>query len=85
MTSAAEPNRLARTQIREVGQVIARAFDDDPVARYIHPDGAIRARELEWFFTAAARYGHMYGDEVYATEGKVDGAAIWLRPGDFPL
>jgi GNAT superfamily N-acetyltransferase len=72
---------LGATQITDAGRVLGRAFWDDPAAIYILPDDDRRARPLSWFFTHAAQYGDLFG-EVYTTAGQVEGAAIWLPPGE---
>lgn len=59
--------------------MLARAFRDDPVARYLFPDGPRRARLLPWYLGSAVRYCLPYG-EVYAAED-VGGVAAWLPPG----
>lgn len=85
MTAMTEPVRLAKTQIREAGEVLSRAFRDDPVVQYIFRGASNTARALDWFFTVTARCGRMRGDQVYTTAGRVDGVAIWLSPGEYPL
>ena len=68
-------------QLEEASQMLARAFFDDPIVEYIMPDPARRERHLPWFFRLATRYGHPYG-ESFTTPHNVEGAAIWLPPGD---
>jgi ribosomal protein S18 acetylase RimI-like enzyme len=84
MTTPNEVVRLEGTQIKEAGEVLARAFQDNPMPQYVVPDDAKRARVLDWFMSVAARYGHMYG-EVYTTADKVEGGAIWLPPENFAM
>jgi ribosomal protein S18 acetylase RimI-like enzyme len=84
MTTATEPVRLAKTQIREAGGVLSRAFHDDPAVEYIFRGGSNTARAMDWFFTVMARCGRMCGDEVYTTAGRLDGVAIWHSPGEYP-
>ncbi len=74
------PN-LQAAQVDEASHVLARAFFDDPMVMYVIPDDEKRRRHLPWFFRLAARYGNLWG-ENFTTPGKVDGAAIWLPPGD---
>ncbi len=80
---ADQPNvpNLQAAQHDEAAQMLARAFFDDPMVMYVVPDDDKRRRLLPWFFRIAARYGHAYG-ETFTTPGKVDGAAVWLPPGD---
>lgn len=79
-TTAAETTRMTAAQVPESGEVLGRAFFDDPLTTWVVPDDAKRARILPWFFEKAATVGHRYG-EVYTTAGKVEGNAIWLAPG----
>ncbi len=60
------------------GDVLARAFFDDPAWLWAVPDDERRARVLPWFFRAAIRYGRLYGDVPVSPQG--DAAAILLPP-----
>jgi len=84
MTAQTEVVPLAAPQVEAVGEVLRKAFYDNPGPKYVQPDDAKRAHELTWFMTRATRYGHIYG-EVYTTAGKVEGAAIWLSPDDWEI
>jgi GNAT superfamily N-acetyltransferase len=66
----------------ETGQVLARAFHDDPMFTFIQPDAERRERSLPWFFTAAARLGRRQGR---LDEEPGQAAAIWLGPGHTDL
>jgi len=83
MIAAAEPVALALSQTREVGQVLARAFHDDPHWAWILPEESRRVRVLPWFMEMWARYCCKYG-EVHTTADKVEGAALWIPPGKYP-
>ena len=63
--------------------VLARAFDQDPMFRFIEPDDGRRRRVLPWFFGATLRLGRQHG-RVDVDRGR-DGAAIWLAPGHTDL
>ena len=71
---------LVRERHAEAGQVLARAFFDDPLSVYLLPDGAKRARLLPWMYERVVRYAAMYDGEVLTTPA-VDGVAAWLPPG----
>jgi ribosomal protein S18 acetylase RimI-like enzyme len=77
---------------REVaaGALLARAFADDPLARYLFPRGPQRASRLRWHYTALVRYGRLAG-AVDAVEsppapggrrGLPEGVAVWHREDD---
>lgn len=82
MTSdASEVPNLDAAQIDEASRVLARAFFDDPMVMHVVPDAENRRRHLPWFYRLAARYSHPYGAS-YTTPHQVEGAALWLPPGD---
>jgi ribosomal protein S18 acetylase RimI-like enzyme len=80
MQTAVAPARLQEAQIETAGLMLGRAFWDDPFSIYLLPDEEQRARALSFLFTAATRYGNLFG-EVYATAPPLDGAAVWIPPG----
>jgi ribosomal protein S18 acetylase RimI-like enzyme len=71
--------RLEANQQSQAGEVLARAFHDDPLYTLVIPEGDKRARALPWLFDKVVRYSLLYG-EVYTTPA-VDGVACWLPPG----
>lgn len=84
MTTEAEVVPLASPQIREAGEVLGRAFHDDPFWSWVLQGESKRARVLPWLMIAWARYGLRHG-EVYTTADAVKGVAIWIPPGKYPL
>lgn len=74
------PVRLAASQVREAGEVLGRAFFNDPFFAYALPDPEQRRRLLSAWCAGFVRYGYRYG-EVYTTPGPVRGVAVWLPPG----
>jgi GNAT superfamily N-acetyltransferase len=80
MTTVIRTAPLVETQIRSVGEVLGRAFFDDPLMTYWLPDPDKRARALPWFMTTAAKFAFKNG-EVETTAGAVEGGALWLLPG----
>ena len=85
MTTDTQAITLLDNQRTQAGEMLGRAFFDDPLMEYIFPDEARRERPLTWLMERGARYGLRFG-EVHTTVG-VDGAAVWLPPGetDMPL
>jgi len=71
--------RLTSEQVEEDGDMLGRAFFDNPMALYLFPDESSRARPLAWMFATFTRYCHLFG-EVHTTSGRIDGSAAWLRP-----
>lgn len=74
-----ETTRLEDAQVDRAVATLARAFRDDPIQRYVIPDGERRARLRPWLLGALVRYCLPYG-EVHATPG-LSGVACWMPPG----
>ena len=74
--------RLEDSRLGEASDVLARAFQDDPAWVWLIPDAERRRRLLPWLF----RVGFdVTAADVYATPGRVLGAARWLPPGRPPM
>ncbi len=58
---------------------LSKAFMKDPLQNYTFPDDAERIEKSPAHFSAALKYGLLFG-EVYATPNG-EGASIWLKPG----
>jgi len=76
--------RLTSEQVEEAGDMLGRAFFDNPMSVHLLPDEATRIDPLTWMFDRTTRYGHLFG-EVYTTADRVDGAAVWLTPEGPPM
>ena len=63
--------------------MLARAFDDDPVATYLFPSARRRPSGLRAFFGIQMRSDLLPHGGVYTTEGCV-GAALWAPPDKPP-
>lgn len=74
-------SRLGTEDTPEIGRVLARAMFDDPLANYMLPDSADRARLLPVHLATLARYCTMFG-EVYGAGSPLGGCALWLPPGE---
>lgn len=62
----------------ELAQVLARAFDDDPVTKWAHPDDARRPIRNRRFFSGRLRT--LVPEEMTWTTEERAGAAIWAPP-----
>lgn len=80
MTISHEPIRLDAQHFKQASAVMSRAFQNDPVWKYLLPDDARRLRSLPSFFSILVRYSLRYG-EVYTTPD-LEGVACWLPPGN---
>ena len=72
-----------RTDVSDLGQVLARAFQDDPVFRWLQPDADRRAATTPGFFAAMARHHFLGGGgvEVAHSENGIGAATLWGPPG----
>ncbi|KZM74372.1 GNAT family N-acetyltransferase [Nocardia terpenica] len=74
----------------KLGQVLGRAFADDPIIGWLIPSETNRARRAAIMFTTMARHHYLRhgGADVACDEtGEIVGAALWSPPGhwDIPL
>lgn len=69
--------------VRAIRAMLARAFDDDPVAVYLFPSGWRRPAGLRTFFGRQMANDLLRHDGVFTTEG-CRGAALWAPPGKAP-
>lgn len=69
---------LEGAAVPSAAAVLARAFEHDPMFRYIFPSSATRNRSLQRFFRPGLRYGVAYG--VVHTTSSLAGTALWLTP-----
>lgn len=76
-----EVERLREGDVERAGEVLARAFVQDPLAVYMLPDPEARRRLLPWHFATVVRYGVLFG-EAYTSADGLRGAAVWLPPGE---
>ena len=66
---------LKPDQIDEGGRVLARAFQQDPLSRYVIPDDDERTRVLPLYFRTIIRSGLLIG-KVWTTP-RIEGVAVW--------
>jgi GNAT superfamily N-acetyltransferase len=69
---------LDASQLNAAGDLLARAFYDDPLSAYLFPDEVKRLEQLRWLYRGSTRYAHRYGD-TYATR-ELEGVSLWLPP-----
>ncbi len=75
-----DPRRATRRDVEPLAGMLTRAFDDDPVARFMFRGERRRRRGLPRFFTIQLRHMYLGDDEVWTTDD-VAGAALWGPPG----
>jgi ribosomal protein S18 acetylase RimI-like enzyme len=74
-----EVRLVTKADVRPLATVLARAFQDDPVAAYIFPDAAKRPRGLARFFRLQLGGTFLRNGEAYTTTER-QGGAFWLPP-----
>jgi ribosomal protein S18 acetylase RimI-like enzyme len=76
---------LRRDQLGASSRVLARAFDDDPVFRYLYPTARRRRWSSRSFLGAVVRDALPFGEVWAATDnGEVVATASWLPEGTYP-
>lgn len=88
MSAPAGRPRLAvrpatRRERRAIGDVLGRAFVDDPVWTWLTPDPARRARHFGALFAHVAHHRIRQGTAL-TTDG-CSGAALWAAPGSWQV
>ena len=78
--TAVAVRRAGRAELEPIVHVLARAFDDDPVPRFLFRGEWRRRRGLRTFFRIQLRHTYLDKDEVWTTPD-VAGAALWAPPG----
>jgi ribosomal protein S18 acetylase RimI-like enzyme len=82
MVDLLKVRQAAAEDIPEVVNVLARAFQDDPLASYLFP-GRNRHNALRVFFGVQLRYGLLEIGKVWTTDDAA-GAALWESPRQHP-
>jgi len=72
---------IAEAQIPAAGEMLARAFFDDPLCVYTQPDPGARMSQFSWLFTQLIREGaRQDGVYVSAVNHQPNGVAVWTPP-----
>jgi GNAT superfamily N-acetyltransferase len=81
MTITSQIVLIAGGQIHAAGEVLARAFLNDPLCVYTQPDLEARMAQFTWLFTRFVGEGAGRGG-VYTNTltGPPDGVAVWTPP-----
>ena len=69
--------RLDKSQVKSAANVLARAFQDDPIFAYVFPNASERMDRLPHILRMFVHHGVLYG-EVYATSPNLEGITVWL-------
>jgi ribosomal protein S18 acetylase RimI-like enzyme len=74
-----KPGILRKEQVGPAAEMLASAFQNDPLFKYFFPDSDERARRLPSFFTLTIRRGLSEG-VVTATSDQLEAISIWFPP-----
>lgn len=83
MNSATEIVPISPRKIVGAGDVLARAFYNDPLFTYLLPDESSRMTPLGWLVRGCIRCAHLYG-EAY-TMRNLEAVSLWLTPESPPM
>jgi ribosomal protein S18 acetylase RimI-like enzyme len=78
--SSSEVRKAQPADVERLGEVLARAFHEDPLFCAVVPDEARRRRGLPVLFRELTRLLHLPIDSAWTTED-LAGAALWAPPG----
>ena len=75
---------LQPSQINQASEILARAFNEDPMFRYLgiksEQGSQVDVNTLKWFCNLSLRNGLRY-NRTYTTLGDLKGVAVWIPPG----
>ncbi|MFB2894983.1 GNAT family N-acetyltransferase [Aerosakkonemataceae cyanobacterium BLCC-F50] len=75
---------LKAQQIPAASEVLAKAFENEPVFSYIFPkEDQKRMGKMKQIFISSLRYSQPF-DSIYTTDA-LKGVAIWIPPGKYPM
>jgi RimJ/RimL family protein N-acetyltransferase len=69
--------RLKKAQIQPAAEMLARAFQNDPMFTCFFPDVSVRENRSHFVLEPMIRLGVLYG-EVYATSHNLEGVVSWV-------
>lgn len=81
---AITPRRATIADTDRLSAVMARAFDDDPIANWVCMQDKRRARRVYDFMNTAVKKLTLPHDEVFTTDDYA-GGALWVPPGKWKL
>lgn len=80
MRQTHEITRLREADLPAAAEMLSRAFYDDPLQIHTLPDPHERAARSPALFSAALRYGLLFGEVLTNAGGPPAGIAIWIGP-----
>jgi GNAT superfamily N-acetyltransferase len=81
MNRTLQVSLITEEQIPAAGEMLARAFSDDPLCVYTQPDPGARMSQFAWLFTQLIREGaRQNGVYVGTFDHQPHGVAVWTPP-----
>ena len=80
MSQTREITRLPEAHLGAAAEMLSRAFYNDPLQIHTLPDPDDRRELSPALFSAALRYGHLFGEILTNADGPPAGVAIWVGP-----
>jgi ribosomal protein S18 acetylase RimI-like enzyme len=75
-----EITQLGRSQVDATAELLANAFSEDPIYRYLFPESErSRANNIRSLFKLVVIYSQPF-DRIYTTTGTLQGIAAWEPP-----
>lgn len=76
---------LERSQQAKAVEVLAKAFNCDPIMQYFYPvEQESRLNSLRWLSNLIVNYCSS-SNQIYTTSHELKGCAVWLPPGAYPM
>jgi len=69
--------RINKKHLKPAANVLAHAFQEDPLCCFIYPEKKTRIDKLNKYFLFRINYSIAHG-EVYALSENIEGVAAWL-------
>jgi ribosomal protein S18 acetylase RimI-like enzyme len=80
-TQKIEIKKLEQSQVEKASEVLANAFNQDPIFSYILPQNTLaKSNFIECCCQILLRYSQKY-HHIYTTTNEIKGIAIWIPPG----
>jgi len=73
-------SNLSDAQLQQAGELLGRAFHEDPLYLYLQPDPDLRTAFSGGWMTVMVRYGMRYA-RLYTMPAPMRGVSIWMPPG----
>jgi ribosomal protein S18 acetylase RimI-like enzyme len=73
------------SDIDSISDALVKAFDDDPLMRFLFPKAASRGKKSRAFFVSDSKRALKKGALFTTAGGTAQGGAIWMAPGEWKV